>query len=116
MAAETGPWLGDRTLNRVQSGVSVVTLRESLRLGPRTMGVMQPQQAMGQMLLLAGAMLLIVGAFFYFGGNLGPLGRLPGDIRLEGKSGGFYFPIMTSLLLSVLLTILFNLWLGMRNR
>lgn len=37
------------------------------------------------------------------------LGRLPGDIRIEGKNGGFYFPIVTCLLLSVILS--FVMWL-----
>ncbi|MBL7663803.1 MAG: DUF2905 domain-containing protein [Bacteriovoracaceae bacterium] len=37
------------------------------------------------------------------GGNI-PLGRLPGDIRIESDSGGFYFPITTCLLLSALLS------------
>jgi len=37
------------------------------------------------------------------------LGRLPGDIRIEGKSGGFYFPVVTCLLLSVVLSLV--MWL-----
>lgn len=38
-----------------------------------------------------------------------PLGRLPGDIRIEGESGGFYFPVVTCLVLSVVLSLL--VWL-----
>ncbi|MCE7919244.1 MAG: DUF2905 domain-containing protein [Chloroflexi bacterium CFX1] len=38
-----------------------------------------------------------------------PLGRLPGDIRIEGEHGSFYFPLTTSILVSVLLTIVVNL-------
>jgi DUF2905 family protein len=38
-----------------------------------------------------------------------PLGRLPGDIRIEGESGGFYFPLMTCLVVSVVLSLL--VWL-----
>lgn len=41
-----------------------------------------------------------------------PLGRLPGDIRIETASGGFYFPIVTCLLISVILSLL--LWLFRR--
>ena len=37
------------------------------------------------------------------------IGRLPGDIRIEGKNGSFYFPIVSSLLLSAVLTILLNI-------
>ncbi len=38
-----------------------------------------------------------------------PLGRLPGDIRIEGESGGFYFPLVTCLVISVVLSLL--VWL-----
>jgi DUF2905 family protein len=38
-----------------------------------------------------------------------PLGRLPGDIRIEGESGGFYFPLVTCLVVSVVLSLL--VWL-----
>ena len=38
-----------------------------------------------------------------------PLGRLPGDIRIEGENGSFYFPLTTSILVSVVLTIVLNL-------
>ena len=38
-----------------------------------------------------------------------PLGRLPGDIRIESESGGFYFPLVTCLVISVVLSLL--VWL-----
>jgi len=45
----------------------------------------------------------------YLAAKLGlPLGRLPGDIRIEGENGSFYFPVTTSILVSVVLTILLN--------
>ena len=57
-----------------------------------------------------GVGLIVVGLFITFGDRL-PLriGRLPGDIRIEGKNGGFYFPIVTCLLLSAVLTVV--MWL-----
>ena len=65
---------------------------------------------LGRALLMFGGLLVLVGAFFYFGGKLPfRLGRLPGDILYEGKHTTFYFPIITSLLLSVGLSLLF--WL-----
>jgi H+/Cl- antiporter ClcA len=69
----------------------------------------------GRALLMLGGMLILVGAFFYFGRKL-PfwLGRLPGDIVREGEHTTFYFPIVTCLLLSVGLTLL--LWLLSRLR
>lgn len=64
----------------------------------------------GRYLIFGGLVLLLVGGGLYVAARLGlPLGRLPGDIRLEGKGGGFYFPIATSILVSVVLTVLLNL-------
>jgi hypothetical protein len=71
---------------------------------------------LGRALLLLGAMLLAAGAFFYFGGKLPfRLGRLPGDIVHEGEHTTFYFPIVTSLLLSVGLSLLFSLLSRLRR-
>ena len=70
---------------------------------------------LGRMLLLLGGLLLLAGAFFYFGGKLPfRLGRLPGDIVHKGEHTTFYFPIVTCLLLSVGLSLLF--WLLSRLR
>jgi hypothetical protein len=58
------------------------------------------------MLILTGVALIVVGLFVTFGDRLPlRLGRLPGDIRVESKNGGFYFPIITCLLLSAVLTL-----------
>ncbi len=58
-------------------------------------------------LLIIGGIILIVGGLAF---KLGlPLGRLPGDIRIQGDNFGFYFPITTSILISVVLS--FILWL-----
>ena len=70
---------------------------------------------LGRTLLMLGGFLVLVGAFFYFGGKLPfRLGRLPGDIVHEGEHTSFYFPITTSILLSVGLSLLF--WLISRIR
>jgi hypothetical protein len=64
----------------------------------------------GRYLILGGLILVTVGGLLFLGGKLGlPLGRLPGDIRIERDGGGFYFPITTSLLISLLLTALLNI-------
>jgi hypothetical protein len=55
---------------------------------------------LGAALLLAGILLLLVGRLHF------PLGRLPGDILYRGKNTTFYFPLATSILLSVLLTLI----------
>jgi hypothetical protein len=62
---------------------------------------------MGRLLIGAGIALIVVGVLFILGEKLGiRLGRLPGDIRIEGRHGGFYFPVVTCLLLSAVLTLL----------
>jgi hypothetical protein len=70
---------------------------------------------LGRALLMLGGLLVLIGAFFYFGGKLPfRLGRLPGDIVHKGEHTSFYFPITTSILLSVGLSLLF--WLISRIR
>ncbi|PWH14618.1 MAG: DUF2905 domain-containing protein [Anaerolineae bacterium] len=67
-------------------------------------------EAIGRFLMLAGVLLFLMGGALVLTGKFGlPLGRLPGDIRLEGPNGVFYFPLATSLLVSVVLTVLLNL-------
>lgn len=73
-------------------------------------------ETMGQvakLLIVTGALLLLVGGLLLLGSKLG-LGRLPGDLVFEGKRTSFHFPIVTSLLLSVVLTVLLNLWFRSR--
>jgi hypothetical protein len=62
---------------------------------------------LGKFLLVVGVVLLVAGGLLVFGGRLPfRLGRLPGDISYQGRHGSFYFPVVTCLLLSVLLTFL----------
>lgn len=63
---------------------------------------------MQKILIIAGAILLIVGLLWPWIAKLG-LGRLPGDIAVEKEGFSFYFPVMTSIVISVVLTLLF--WL-----
>jgi len=59
-------------------------------------------------LILIGLLLAAVGLAWLLLPNIPWLGRLPGDIRWEGEHGDFYFPIVTCLLLSLLLSVV--LW------
>jgi hypothetical protein len=52
----------------------------------------------------------IIGAALWAGFGKGWLGRLPGDINIERGSSGFYFPIVTCILISIVLTILLNIF------
>ena len=70
---------------------------------------MDPARELGKWLLLMGAILLVAGAFLLLGARLPfRLGRLPGDIAIEGRRGSFYFPVVTCLLLSAAFTLI--LW------
>jgi hypothetical protein len=64
---------------------------------------------MGRMLMGVGALLFLLGLVLHLGGRFLALGRLPGDIVIQKGNFTFYFPLATSLLLSLLLTGL--LWL-----
>jgi hypothetical protein len=67
-------------------------------------------ETLARYLMLAGIALFLIGGGVYLAVKFGiPLGRLPGDIRIEGENGSFYFPVTSSILISVILSILFNL-------
>lgn len=60
----------------------------------------------GKILILLGAILVVAGIVLTFMGRVNfPLGRLPGDIVYRGKHTTFYFPLATSILLSILLSV-----------
>jgi hypothetical protein len=61
----------------------------------------------GVLLVILGGLLLAVGTL---SGKVPWLGRLPGDIYIERKNWSFYFPLATSILISIVLTILFSLF------
>ncbi len=62
-------------------------------------------------LIVAGIVFVVAGVLLYFGGKIGflGLGRLPGDIRVERDNFSFYFPITTSILISVVLSAILYL-------
>lgn len=62
----------------------------------------------GKLLIFFGILFLILGGIFLMGGKISWLGRLPGDIVVEKKNFHFYFPLATSLLVSLLLTLFFS--------
>ncbi|HEX7052496.1 MAG TPA: DUF2905 domain-containing protein [Burkholderiales bacterium] len=62
---------------------------------------------MQRALIVIGVVLVLAGLAWPWLSRLG-LGRLPGDIRIETESGGFYFPIVTCLIVSVVLSLV--LW------
>ncbi|WPU66749.1 DUF2905 domain-containing protein [Peredibacter starrii] len=57
-------------------------------------------------LIIIGVVLIVSGLLWHFSGGKIPLGRLPGDIRIEGENTKVFIPITTSLLLSALLSLI----------
>lgn len=64
----------------------------------------------GRLILIVGVVLVVIGGLAALGVRL-PFGRLPGDIAIEGERGGIYIPIATMIIISVVLTLLANLFL-----
>jgi len=70
----------------------------------------EPFRELGRLLLILGVVLVFLGAVLYFGGKLPlRLGRLPGDVVHRGERMTIYFPIVTCIVLSIGLSLLF--WL-----
>ena len=66
-------------------------------------------ESLARYLMLGGLILFLLGGGLYLATKFGiPLGRLPGDIRIEGENGSFYFPVTTLILISIILTIVLN--------
>ena len=64
----------------------------------------------GKYIIIAGAVILLIGIVVYFSGNkLNWIGKLPGDIRVEKENFRFYFPLATMLVLSLVLNLI--IWL-----
>ena len=62
---------------------------------------------LGRLLIVLGVVITMLGVVIVMAGRVPWLGRLPGDIHVERGSWSFHFPIVTSLLLSLVLTLLF---------
>ncbi len=65
---------------------------------------------LGKMLILLGVFIILIGVLLVIGEKIPWIGRLPGDIIIRKKNFTFYFPIVTSILISILLTLLFALF------
>jgi hypothetical protein len=65
---------------------------------------------LGKLIIVLGLITTLVGFALWSGLTPKWLGRLPGDIRIQGKYSVFYFPIVTCIIISILLTLLFSLF------
>ena len=69
---------------------------------------MQGFDSFGKLLIMFGLILAAVGGVILLVGRVQFIGRLPGDIYIQRKNFTFYFPLATSILLSIILTLLFS--------
>lgn len=60
--------------------------------------------------ILSGIIFIVIGLFWQFGGRLFPLGKLPGDLLIRQGNFTLYFPIVTCILISLFLTLVFYLF------
>jgi hypothetical protein len=61
---------------------------------------------LGKLLMILGIVLLSLGAFFWLGGKIPGIGRLPGDIMIKRGNFTFYFPLATCVLLSIIFSVI----------
>jgi len=73
-------------------------------------GNMQGFDSLGKMLVWAGIFMVGVGLFLWFGDKIPWLGKLPGDILIKKEKFTFYFPLVTCILISLILTLLFSIF------
>ena len=71
---------------------------------------------LGKILLIFGGVIIVVGLLFIFAQHIPFFGRLPGDIFIKNDRFSFYFPIVTFIIISVVLTIIVNVILYFLNK
>jgi hypothetical protein len=71
---------------------------------------------LGKILLIVGGVIVVIGLLLVFAPHIPFLGKLPGDIFVKKDNFSFYFPIVTFLIISILLTIIVNLILYFLNK
>lgn len=63
-----------------------------------------------RILVIGGIIMILIGGCVFLAARIGlPLGKLPGDIKVQGENASLYIPCMTSILLSIVLTIVLNI-------
>ncbi len=65
---------------------------------------------LGKMLIFFGAVLILIGGAVLLAGKVPWIGKLPGDFFVQKKNFSFYFPLTTSIIISIILTLIFSLW------
>lgn len=71
---------------------------------------MEPRILMGRALIVTGILIVLIGIAVLFAGKIPYIGRLPGDINIHGRNWSLHAPIVTGLIISLILTIILNLF------
>jgi len=66
--------------------------------------------SIGKLRIIFGGILIVIGLVFTYGPKIPWLGKLPGDISIKKDNLFYYFPITTSIIISIILTILFSIF------
>ena len=73
-------------------------------------------EAWPKYIILLGVALIIIGlTYYFFESHLRWIGNLPGDIHIEKDNFSFYFPITTMILFSIIINVLYKLWIHFFN-
>ena len=67
-------------------------------------------QEIGKLLAIFGGLILLLGLMLWSGFGAGWLGRLPGDVRIEREHSVFYFPIVTCIIISIVVSLILSLF------
>ena len=72
--------------------------------------------AFGKIFIIMGTVFIAVGVLLFFAGKIPFIGKLPGDIVIQKKNFTFYFPLSTSIIISILLSLLLTLFFRFRGK
>lgn len=86
----------------------MVWLGRSLAFAQPGHEALPSMRELGRILVAFGGVIIILGVALWSGFGAGWLGRLPGDIRIERGHSAFYFPIVTCIILSIVLSLIFS--------
>lgn len=67
-------------------------------------------ESLGKVLIIVGVILIAVGIILIFGFKIPYIGKLPGDIYIKKDNFSFYFPLTTSIIISIILTVLYYIF------
>ena len=98
-------------MGRFRNGLHSITIDTGVEThGSRYNFAMDPNPELGRLLFIVGAIFIAAGLLLTFGARLPfRLGHLPGDIAYRGRNGSIYFPIVTCILLSAVVSVV--LWI-----